>query len=168
MVCDWRRIATRAGKRDCDARRRNGRTAFAACQVRGGARRPVQPATGRTYDGAHVELLPAIQLMLEPSERSVREFLDDATRDLQRMRALAAQLETGDAEAWNELRNLAHNVAARAITLKLGVLGSCARELESLADEWLAGAPLDAFFVQCTSSALETVALEIETLKSGR
>ena len=100
-------------------------------------------------------------------ERNVREFLDDATRDLQRMRAVAAQLETGDAAAWSEVRTLAHNLAARAMALKLGVLGSCARELEGLADERIAGAPLDAFFVQCTSSALETVALEIETLKRG-
>lgn len=106
--------------------------------------------------------------MLEPRDCNVREFLDDATRDLQRMRALAAQLEAGDAGAWSEVRNLAHNLAARAITMKLGVLGSCARELEGLADEQIAGAPLDAFFVQCTSSALETIALEIETLKRGR
>jgi|SRR5688572_12812037 hypothetical protein len=106
--------------------------------------------------------------MSDPRERNVREFLDDATRDLQRMRALAAQLESGDAEAWSEVRNLAHNLAVRALTLRLGVLVSCAREIEALADERIAGAPLDAFFVQCTSSALETVALEIETLKRGR
>jgi hypothetical protein len=101
-------------------------------------------------------------------ERQVREFLDDATRDLQRMRGLAARLESDDGAAWTEVQNLAHNVAARAAALKLGVLDACSRELENLADEHLAGAPLDAFLLQCLASALETVALEIESLKRAR
>jgi hypothetical protein len=101
-------------------------------------------------------------------ERQVREFLDDATRDLQRTRGLAVRLEANDAAAWGEVQNLAHNIAARAFTLKLGLLNACARELENLADENLAGAPVDAFFMQCTSSAIETIALEVEALKRGR
>lgn len=101
-------------------------------------------------------------------ERQVREFLDDATRDLQRMRGIAACLEANDAVAWGEVQNLAHNIAARASTLKLGLLNACARELENLVDENLAGAPVDAFFVQCTSSAIETIALEIAVLKRCR
>jgi hypothetical protein len=101
-------------------------------------------------------------------ERQVREFLDDATRDLQRMRGLGARLESGDHAAWGEVQNLAHNVAARAAVLKLGLLDVCARELENLADEHLAGAPLDAFALQCLASAFETVALEIEALKRAR
>ena len=101
-------------------------------------------------------------------ERQLREFLDDATRDLQRTRGLAARLEANDAAAWGEVQNLAHNIAARALTLKLGLLNACARELENLADENLAGTPADAFFMQCTSSAIETIALEIEALKRGR
>jgi hypothetical protein len=100
-------------------------------------------------------------------ERIVREFLEDATRDLQRMRGLTARLEAADAIAWTELGNLAHNLAARAAALKLGVLNACARELENLADEHLAGAALDAFFIQCVASGLETIALEIEGQKRG-
>ena len=98
-------------------------------------------------------------------ERQVREFLEDATRDLQRMRGLGARLESDDKAAWVEVQNLSHNIAARAAVLKLGLLDACARELEDLADEHLAGAPLDAFILQCLASAFETVALEIETLK---
>jgi hypothetical protein len=101
-------------------------------------------------------------------ERQVREFLDDATRDLQRMRGLAVRLEANDAVAWEEIRNLAHNIAARASTLRLGLLNTCARELENLADENLAGATVDAFFMQCASSGIETIALEVEALKRGR
>lgn len=101
-------------------------------------------------------------------ERLVREFLDDATRDLQRMRGLAVRLEANYAVAWGEVQNLAHNIAARAATLKFGLLNACARELENLADENLAGAPVDAFFMQCSSSAIETIALEIDALKRGR
>lgn len=100
-------------------------------------------------------------------DRQVREFLDDTTRDLQRMRAIVASLEAGDAAAWSEVRNLAHNVSARAQGLKLGVLGSCARELEGLAEERLGGAPIDTFFLQCSAAAMETLALEIEALKRG-
>lgn len=101
-------------------------------------------------------------------ERQVREFLDDATRDLQRMRGMAVRLEAGEAAAWGEVQLLAHNIAARALTLKLGLLNACARELENLADERLAGAAIDAFFMQCVSSAIETIALEIEGLKRAR
>jgi HPt (histidine-containing phosphotransfer) domain-containing protein len=98
----------------------------------------------------------------------VREFLDDATRDLQRMRGLAVRLEASDTAAWGEVQNLAHNIAARAATLKLALLNACARELENLADEKLAGARVDAFFMQCVSGAIETIALEIEALKRAR
>jgi hypothetical protein len=84
------------------------------------------------------------------------------------MRGLAVRLEAGDAAAWGEIQILAHNIAARALTLKLGLLNACARELENLADEKLAGAAVDAFFMQCMSSGIETIALEIEALKRGR
>jgi HPt (histidine-containing phosphotransfer) domain-containing protein len=101
-------------------------------------------------------------------DRQVREFLEDATRDLQRMRGLAVRLEASHSVAWSEVQNLAHNLAARAATLKLGLLNACARELESLADEKLSGTPADAFMMQCVSSAIETIALEIEALKRPR
>jgi hypothetical protein len=95
----------------------------------------------------------------------VQEFLVDTTRDVERMRGLIVQLEAGEKTAWAQVQNLAHNVAARALALKLVVLNSCARELEQLADEHLKGAPLDKVLMQCVGSAIETVALEIEQLR---
>jgi hypothetical protein len=93
------------------------------------------------------------------------EFLGDATRDVERMRGLMAELEAGDTAAWSRVQNLSHNLAARAQALKLGVMNAAARELERFADEHQNGAPLDDFFVQCVNSAIETLALEIAALK---
>jgi hypothetical protein len=145
------------------------------CQQAWRRARPVLGATTLPYHDCNVELLNHHFLMSDPREREsaeraarerqAREFLADATRDLQRTRALAVRLESGDRAAWAEVQNLAHNMAARAAALKLGLLDACARELENLADEHLAGAPLDGFLLHCLASALETVALEIESLK---
>ena len=93
------------------------------------------------------------------------EFLGDATRDVERMRALVADLERGDAAAWTRVQTIAHNLGARSLALKLGVMNACARELEQLTDERQNGAPLDNFFMQCVSGAVETLALEIATLR---
>jgi hypothetical protein len=93
------------------------------------------------------------------------EFLGDAARDLERMRIIAIEIEAGEVSGWNQLRNLAHNIAARAGSLKLGVLNATARELERLADEQLAGTAPDHFLLQCAHSAIDTLALEMETLK---
>ena len=106
----------------------------------------------------------------EPAERErqqqqLDEFLGDATRDVERMRGLLNSLEAGDAAAWARVQNLAHNIGARSHALKLGVMNACARELEQLTDDHENGAPLDAFFCQCVASAIETLALEIETLR---
>jgi hypothetical protein len=95
------------------------------------------------------------------------EFLSDATRDVERMRGLVADLDAGDAAAWGRVQVMAHNLAARALALKLGVLNACARELEQLTNERHNGAPLDRFFLQCVASAIETLALEIGTLKQA-
>ena len=93
------------------------------------------------------------------------ELLADAKRDVERMRALVPELESGDAAAWSRVQNVAHNLAARSLALKLGVLNACARELEQLANEQQNGAPLDRFFLQCVAAAIETLALEIGALK---
>jgi HPt (histidine-containing phosphotransfer) domain-containing protein len=95
------------------------------------------------------------------------EFLSDATRDVELMRARVADLDAGDATAWAHVQNTAHNLAARAMALKLGVLNACARELEQLTNERHNGAPLDRFFLQCVASAIETLWLEIGMLKQA-
>lgn len=95
----------------------------------------------------------------------LEEFLGDAQRDVERMRAMESELEAGDAAAWDRVQNLAHNLAARSMGLKLGVLNACARELEQLTEERQKGAPLDTFFKQCVVGAIETLSLEIEQLR---
>jgi hypothetical protein len=97
--------------------------------------------------------------------RLLEEFLTDASQDIDGMRVLIPQLESGDEAAWTRARNVAHNLGARAIALKLPVLLACLRELQLLTDERLNGAPLDDFFMQCVSSSIETLALEVSTLR---
>jgi len=101
----------------------------------------------------------------ERQRQLLNEFLGDATRDVERMRALLVELEGGQAAAWTRVSFVAHNIAARATNLKLLVLAACARELEQLAEERQAGAPLDKFFMQCVASAIETLGLEIASLR---
>jgi hypothetical protein len=101
----------------------------------------------------------------ERHRQQLDEFLADANQDVARMRGMESELEAGDVAAWERLQMLAHNLAARSQILKLGVLNACARELQQLVDDRQKGAPFDAFFLQCVSSAIETVALEIESLR---
>jgi hypothetical protein len=93
------------------------------------------------------------------------EFLSDAAQDIEGMRLLIPRLESGDEAAWTRARNVAHNLGARAIALKLPVLLACLGELQLLTGEHLNGAQIDDFFMQCVSSAIETLALEVSTLK---
>ena len=101
----------------------------------------------------------------ERHRQMLDEFLSDATRDVERMRALVAELESGDGTVLAPVQNTAHNLAARAMALKLGVLNACARELEQLTNERQNGALPDRFFLQCVGAAIETLALEIGALK---
>lgn len=101
----------------------------------------------------------------ERQQQQLEEFLGDATRDVERMRALVPELEADDAAAWARVQNMAHNLGARSQALKLGIMNACARELEQLTDEHQNGAPLDGFFMQCVASAIETLAIEIASLR---
>jgi hypothetical protein len=101
----------------------------------------------------------------ERHRQQLDEFLADANQDVARMRGMESELGGGDAAAWGRLETLAHNLAARSQILKLGVLNACVRELQQFVDDRRKGAPLDAFFLQCVNSAIETVALEIESLR---
>jgi hypothetical protein len=130
---------------------------------------------GRAYPFAHDKQPFGIPRMMNPDDREhlererhrqlLDEFLNDATHDIEGMRVLVPRLESGDEAAWSRARNIAHNLGARAMALKLAVLLACLRELQLLTDERLNGAPLDDFFMQCVSSAIETLALEVSTLR---
>ena len=101
----------------------------------------------------------------ERHRQQLDEFLSDATRDVERMRGLVVELESGDAAAWTRVQTMAHNLGARSQALKLGVMTACARELEQLTDERQNGAPVDVFLMQCVTSAIETLAIEIASLR---
>jgi hypothetical protein len=126
---------------------------------------PVWRRGGPVYDGSMTDLRQREAVERERQRHQLEEFLVDATRDSERMRALLAELEAGDPAAWSRVQNIAHNLGARALALKLGLLNACARELERLTDERQDGAPLDGFFMQCVGAAIETIALEIAALK---
>ena len=97
--------------------------------------------------------------------QQLEEFLGDATRDVERMRDMVAELEAGDATAWARVQTMAHNLGARSQALKLGVMIACARELEMLTNERQNGAPLDEYFMMCVTSAIETLSIEIAQLR---
>jgi hypothetical protein len=101
----------------------------------------------------------------ERSRQQLDEFLVDANHDLVRLRGMEVDLAAGDADAWARLQTIAHNFAARSQILKLGVLNACARELQQLVEDHEKGVPADTFFLQCVTGAIETLALEIDSLK---
>lgn len=101
----------------------------------------------------------------ERHRQLLEEFLEDATRDVEKMRALLMELEGGADHAWSRVQTMSHNLVARATHLKLGILASCALELEKFTEERQAGAPIDDFFMQCVGGAIETLALEIASLR---
>jgi hypothetical protein len=78
--------------------------------------------------------------------------------DIARIRASTAALEAMDTNEWERTRRLAHNLAARAQALDLGVLASCARELERFGDAIVSGDRED------QSGALQGAAIAIETI----
>lgn len=120
--------------------------------------------TGRT--GARTADLRARETVERERHRhQLDEFLADAAQDVGRMRGMVFELEAGETATWERLENIVHNLAARSGILKLGVMNACARELQQLVDERQRGGALDPFFVQCLSSAIETLALEIDALK---
>jgi len=83
---------------------------------------------------------------------------------VEQMRRNVPQLIAGDASVWQELRFAAQRATGIAKTLELGILAACAAELAALADEKFAGAALDAHFLLSATTAIETVAIEINRL----
>jgi hypothetical protein len=101
----------------------------------------------------------------KPPTDGIRDFLADSTRDMELMRALSPRLSAADDAAWRQLGTCAHNVAAGAEVRKLLILAACARELEMLAGDRLAGETPGEFLLQCTNGAIEAMGLEIAELQ---
>ena len=107
------------------------------------------------------------KLQARNHDQLVLELIREVREELARMRADNAALETLDAESWHRTQVAAHNVAVSAESLKLGVLKSCARELEQFAAAVLGGNPTgktDA--VQAAMVAIETIDLELRSLQA--
>jgi hypothetical protein len=91
-------------------------------------------------------------------------FLRRTGAEVELMRRNVPALISNDTLAWQDVRFHAQRIASEADQLDLGVLGACARELARLADERFAGAKLDAAFLLGATSAIETVAIELNEL----
>jgi hypothetical protein len=107
---------------------------------------------------------------IEQHDLHVLELIEEAGRDLERMRADVGAGEAADLSSWLRVQKGSHNIAARAAALKLRVLEHVARELEAIAAEVLAqGAgqqsDIRARSMRVADVAIETIALELESLR---
>jgi len=98
----------------------------------------------------------------------VRELVREAAVEMARIRTGTPPLETLDRHGWEHSRRLAHNIAARAQALDLGVLAACARELERFAGGVaLADSKDQAVALQGAAIAIETIDLEVSVLSKS-
>jgi hypothetical protein len=94
------------------------------------------------------------------------EFVTEVRQHLDWMQSASSQLEALDLISWGRIHNIAHNIGARAEALNLGVMQSCARELEQFATSVTRG-PADERTnnVERAMVAIETLELELAELK---
>lgn len=102
----------------------------------------------------------------EARRRETEQFLLRTSSDVTKMRESVSQLEKGDQACWQELRFLAQQIAGTAAKLQVGIVSACAKEIEKLAEEQFAGVTVDAFFMLCTTSAIETLAMELKRVRA--
>ena len=100
----------------------------------------------------------------EKRKQLIKLFLQRTLGDVEEMRRNVPQLIAGDPAAWQELRFAAQRASGMAKSLELGILGACAAELATIAEEKFAGAKLDAHFLLSTTTAIEMVAIELNRL----
>jgi HPt (histidine-containing phosphotransfer) domain-containing protein len=97
----------------------------------------------------------------------VQELVQEASVEMSRVRASTAALEALERNDWERIQRLAHNIAARSQALDLGVLASCAQELERFAGAIVNGDPKgQAVALQNAAIAMETVDLELSVLSN--
>jgi hypothetical protein len=98
----------------------------------------------------------------------VQELVREAGVELTRIRQSTAALEARDTIAWERAQRWAHNIAARAQALNLGVLASCARELERFSGAIVTGGPEgNAITLQSAAIAMEAIDLELRALSKS-
>lgn len=94
----------------------------------------------------------------------IEQFLERSLDEVEQMRRAVPQLIKGDAATWQEVRFCAQRMSTHAKRLEFGVLAACAHELARITDEKFAGAKLDEHFLLSATTAIETVALELNQL----
>ena len=103
---------------------------------------------------------------LQERERLILEFIDIAQRDVELMRSASGDLDRLDLMSWRRVELTAHNLAARAGALKLGVLERAALELEQFALAVLSNDNQEkSKSVDSGQVAIETIALELQALQ---
>jgi hypothetical protein len=97
----------------------------------------------------------------------IKELVQEVAVEMSRLRASLSTSEVLDTADWERAQRFAHNLAVRAQTLKLGVLASCARELERFAGA-IASSDLPAqSAAQGAAIAIDTIDLELGALSTS-
>jgi hypothetical protein len=113
---------------------------------------------------------PQDQFAERTSERLalVQELVRETAVEMARIRESTAALNAQDTSDWERTQRLAHNIAARALALDLGVLASCVRELERFAGAIVTGDFTGkTVALQGAAIAIETIDLELSVLSKG-
>jgi hypothetical protein len=113
---------------------------------------------------------PQDQVAKRTAERRalVQELVRETAVEVARMRERSVALEAPDPNEWERIRRTAHNIAARAQALDLGVLARCARELERFAGALVTGdRDGQTLALQGAAIAIETIDLELGVLSKG-
>jgi hypothetical protein len=98
----------------------------------------------------------------------IQELVREAAAEMALARSNSATSEAPDRNEWERTQRLAQNIAARAQALDLGVLASCARELERFAGAVAAGGPAGHIgALQGAAIAIETIDLELSVLSKS-
>jgi HPt (histidine-containing phosphotransfer) domain-containing protein len=98
----------------------------------------------------------------------VQELVREVGVETARIRERTAVLEALDTDEWQRAQRWAHNIAARAQALNLGVLASCAWELERFAGDIVVGDPEgQTTALRNAAIAIETIDLELSVLSKG-
>jgi len=101
-------------------------------------------------------------------EALIQELVREASTEIARVRASTHALASLDMSEWERTQRSAHNIAARACALNLGVLASCSRELERFAGAVLtASKPAQPSALQSAAIAIEAVDLELSVLSKS-
>src|SRR3954453_14008050 len=93
------------------------------------------------------------------------ELVREARGELEGLRSAGLHAGSIAAPDWHRVQLAAHNIAARAAALRLGVLELCARELEQLAAALATGDGAErSARTEAALVALETIGLELDSL----